>query len=117
MLNQEIAWFDDDKHAVGALSARLAGDTANVQGVVGYPLSQMIQAVFTFVISVIIAFNYNLKLVGVCLAFIPFFVISVVYEARFMGRASAIEKEILETANKISTEAIQNVRTVASLSK
>lgn len=33
MLRQEMAWFDDTKHGVGALCAKLSGDTASVQGV------------------------------------------------------------------------------------
>ena len=33
MINQEVAYFDDDKNSVGALCARLAGDCAGVQGV------------------------------------------------------------------------------------
>lgn len=33
MLKQEVAWFDEDKNAVGALCSRLSGDAASVQGV------------------------------------------------------------------------------------
>lgn len=33
MLKQECGWFDDEKHSVGALSARLSGDAANLQTV------------------------------------------------------------------------------------
>lgn len=33
MLKQEMGWFDDDENSVGALSARLTGDAANIQGV------------------------------------------------------------------------------------
>lgn len=34
MLKQEIGWFDRKENSVGALSARLTGDAANVQGVI-----------------------------------------------------------------------------------
>ena len=33
MLKQEMGWFDDERNAVGALSARLTGDAAGVQSV------------------------------------------------------------------------------------
>lgn len=33
MMRQEVGWFDDAKNSVGALSARLSGDAANVQDV------------------------------------------------------------------------------------
>lgn len=34
MMRQEVGWFDDDHNAVGALSVRLTGDAASVQGVI-----------------------------------------------------------------------------------
>lgn len=33
MLKQEIGWYDDRQHGVGALCARLSNDAAQVQGV------------------------------------------------------------------------------------
>lgn len=33
ILNQEIAWYDDEKNGVGSLCARLSGDASSVQGV------------------------------------------------------------------------------------
>lgn len=36
MISQDVAFFDDEKHSVGALCARLAGDCAGVQGVGNY---------------------------------------------------------------------------------
>lgn len=33
IMSQEVAFFDDERNAVGALCARLAGDCSNVQGV------------------------------------------------------------------------------------
>lgn len=33
LMRQECGWFDDEEHSSGALSARLTGDAANLQGV------------------------------------------------------------------------------------
>lgn len=33
MLRQEIGWYDDEKNSTGALTTRLSGDAAQVQGV------------------------------------------------------------------------------------
>lgn len=33
MIVQEMGWFDEDNNSIGALSGRLTGDAANVQGV------------------------------------------------------------------------------------
>lgn len=35
MMKQEIGWYDDRQHGVGALCARLSNDAAQVQGVKG----------------------------------------------------------------------------------
>lgn len=34
---QDLGWYDDPKNSVGALTTRLATDTAQVQGVSFYP--------------------------------------------------------------------------------
>lgn len=33
LMTQEMAWYDDKENNVGAICAKLAGETANVQGV------------------------------------------------------------------------------------
>lgn len=33
MIRQDVSWYDDPKNAVGALSVRLTGDAAAMQGV------------------------------------------------------------------------------------
>lgn len=33
LMKQEMAWYDDKENNVGAVCAKLAGETANVQGV------------------------------------------------------------------------------------
>lgn len=33
MLRQEVAWFDEERNAVGALCSKLSGDASAIQGV------------------------------------------------------------------------------------
>lgn len=115
IMQQEVGWFDEEKNSVGALSARLAGDAANVQGAIGFPLSGLIQAVSNFICSGTIAFYYSWKLALLCLVTCPFIIGSVIYEASSMSEAMQREKKILEEASRIATEAIVNIRTVAGL--
>ncbi|XP_030385210.1 multidrug resistance protein homolog 65 isoform X2 [Scaptodrosophila lebanonensis] len=115
MVSQEIGWFDDEKNSVGALSARLSGDAAGVQGAIGYPLSGMIQALSNFVAGVSVSFYYNWKLALLCLANCPIIVGSVILEAKMMSNAMIREKQVLEEASRIATESIANVRTIAGL--
>lgn len=82
MLKQEMGWFDDDHNSVGALSARLTGDAASVQGAIGYPLSGILQCIAAFLIGIIVAFSYDWNLTLVCLAVVPFVVITALIEAK-----------------------------------
>lgn len=82
MLNQEIGWFDEEQNSVGALSARLSGEAAGVQGAIGYPLSGMIQALANFISGVSVSMYYNWKLALLCLANCPIIVGSVILEAK-----------------------------------
>lgn len=60
-MRQECGWFDDDDHSSGALSARLTGDAANLQGVNDNKLSFFI--IFNFIylfIQALCQFNRSL---------------------------------------------------------
>ncbi|XP_061393533.1 multidrug resistance protein homolog 65 [Musca vetustissima] len=115
IMRQEMAWFDRDTNSVGALSARLSGDAAGIQGAIGYPLSGIIQAFSNFVIGLTLSFYYSWKLALLCLSTCPIIVGSVIFEAKFMTTSMIREKVVLEEACRIATEAIANIRTVAGL--
>lgn len=115
ILNQEVAWFDEEQNSVGALSARLSGDSGSVQGAIGYPLSGIIQAFTNFCTSIVIGFVFCWQIALICLCTSPFMVGSIVFEAKYMAKNTVKEKEILEEASRIATEALSNIRTVAGL--
>ncbi|XP_073843337.1 multidrug resistance protein homolog 65 [Musca autumnalis] len=115
ILGQEMAWFDRKENSVGALSARLAGDASGVQGAIGFPLSNMLQAFSNFICSFSIAFSYSWELALICLTTAPFMVASVIFEAKYSNKSAVKEKEILEETSRIATETIAQIRTVAAL--
>lgn len=102
MMRQECGWFDDEDHSVGALSARLTGDAANLQSVcywlnwflefpfilfslsqaIGFPLSIIIQSLSTFIIGICISFAFSIKLSLVCLTAVPLSLLTVILEAK-----------------------------------
>lgn len=82
IMKQEIGWFDEEINSVGALSARLSGDAAGVQGAIGYPLSGLIQAFSNFVIGLTLSFYYSWKLALLCMSTCPIIVGSVIFEAK-----------------------------------
>ncbi|GLH14652.1 Multidrug resistance protein homolog 49 [Gryllus bimaculatus] len=115
MLEQEMAWYDDEKNRVGALCARLSGDAASVQGATGSRLGSILQAVSTLFVGAIIALVYSWKMALVALASVPVVFGSVFVESRVIHTQGLDEKLAVESATKIAVETIANIRTVASL--
>lgn len=115
MLHQEMAWFDDENNRVGALSARLSGDAASVQGATGSRLGSILQALSTLLVGAVIAMVYSWKMALVALASVPVVFGAVFVESRVIHSDGMDEKLAMETATKIAVETIANIRTVASL--
>jgi ATP-binding cassette subfamily B (MDR/TAP) protein 1 len=117
MMKQEMAWFDDDKNAVGALCARLAGDCAAVQGATGAPIGGIIQAIATVITGLTLSFIYSWKLTLVASTCFPAVIIAVFVESRMMEKSELEESAAIENATRMAVEAISNIRTVASLNQ
>ncbi|XP_041274196.1 ATP-binding cassette sub-family B member 5 isoform X3 [Onychostruthus taczanowskii] len=117
LLQQEIGWYDDQKNAVGVLLTRLATDASQVKGATGSRLALMTMTVFTLVTAIIIAFVYGWQLTLLILACIPFIVGANAVSASSMSGHAAEDQKALEEAGRISTESVENIRTVASLTK
>ncbi|NXY34317.1 MDR1 protein, partial [Pomatorhinus ruficollis] len=117
LLQQEIGWYDDQKNAVGVLLTRLATDASQVKGATGSRLALMTMTVFTLVTAIIIAFVYGWQLTLLILACIPFIVGANAVNASSMSGHAAEDQKALEEAGRISTESVENIRTVASLTK
>ena len=118
LLQLEIGYFDDPMNSTGALAVRLASDASKVQGATGARINVMVQNVGAFVCGFTIAFYYSWMLTLVCLAFVPFIIITTaLMMAIFTGEIGDEEQKAVEHAGKIATEATINIRTVASLGR
>ncbi|KAK7871055.1 hypothetical protein R5R35_007257 [Gryllus longicercus] len=115
LLRQEVAFFDEERHGVGVLCARLAGDAASVQGATGSRIGSILQSTSTLVIGVLLSFYYTWKLTLVSMLSVPLVFTGVFLEARLMHGQGLHEKQALEGASKVAVEVIANVRTVAAL--
>ncbi|NXH40190.1 MDR1 protein, partial [Dicaeum eximium] len=117
LLQQEIGWYDDQKNAVGVLLTRLATDASQVKGATGSRLGLMTMTVFTLVAAIIISFVYSWQLTLLTLACIPLIVGASAASASSMSGHAAEDQKALEEAGRISTESVENIRTVAALTK
>ncbi|KAK2512847.1 hypothetical protein Q9233_015921 [Columba guinea] len=117
LLQQEIAWYDDQKNAVGVLLTRLATDASQVKGATGSRLGLMTMTVCTLLTAIIIAFIYGWQLTLLILACIPFVIATNAASVSAVSGHAAKDQKALEEAGRISTESVGNIRTVASLAK
>ncbi|KAL3277068.1 hypothetical protein HHI36_012429 [Cryptolaemus montrouzieri] len=115
MLKQEVGWFDRAENSVGALCTRLSSDSGDIQGASGMPVGIILLSVCTTVLSNGFALIFQWKLALVLGVFVPFIFIAVFYEQKILqGDSDSRHKELQKSAG-IAVEAINNIRTVASL--
>lgn len=68
ILEQDIAFFDDEKNTVGALTSSLSSDAQKVQGVSGVTLGNLLTVTVNLVggMAVALAYGWQLGLVAIC---------------------------------------------------
>ncbi|KAG9485029.1 hypothetical protein GDO78_008248, partial [Eleutherodactylus coqui] len=117
LLRQEIGFFDDHANAVGVLLTRLATDASQVKGATGSRIGLMTMTVCTLLAAIIIAFVHGWQLTLLILACIPFLIGANFIRMKSMVGHASKDQKALEEAGRISTEAVENIRTVVSLTR
>ncbi|XP_038244655.1 ATP-dependent translocase ABCB1-like isoform X2 [Dermochelys coriacea] len=115
LIQQEIGWYDDHKNAIGVLLTRLATDASQIKGATGSRLGLFTKAACTLLTTIIIAFVYDWRVTLFILACIPFIIASNAIRLSSMAGHISKDQKALEEAGRISIEAVENIRTVASL--
>ncbi|XP_053570108.1 ATP-binding cassette sub-family B member 5 [Bombina bombina] len=117
MLRQDIAWFDDKRNNTGALTTRLATDASQIQTATGTLLGIVAQNMACLGLSIIIAFVFGWELTLLLLAMMPILVITGMLHIRALTGFASRDKIELQQAGKFATEAVDNIRTVVSLTR
>ncbi|KAM9308184.1 ATP-binding cassette sub-family B member 5-like [Gastrophryne carolinensis] len=117
MLRQEISFFDDKKNNTGALTTRLATDASQIQTGTGTRLGLIAQNFASGALSVIISFVFGWEMALLMVAMCPVLFVSGILELRALTGFANKDKKQLQHAGKIATEAVDNIRTVVSLTR
>ncbi|CAF0793637.1 unnamed protein product [Rotaria sordida] len=119
MLRQEMGWFDEEKNSVGSLVTRLSSDTAALKGLTGVRLNAFVSSLGTTIFALIVAFMAGWKLTLVVLCFTPLLIFSGYLQGQTQSKAgqSKTAKSFAEEGGRYAVEAIQDIRTVATLNQ
>ncbi|XP_062500482.1 ATP-dependent translocase ABCB1-like [Corticium candelabrum] len=117
MLRQEMGWFDDPRHSTGALTSNLAADASLVQGAAGIQIGMNVDMSTNLTAGLIVAFVFGWKLAFVILGCMPVITVAGMVMLKVFTGSEKRGREHSEELGKIATEATDNIRTVASLTR
>ncbi|KAH8547854.1 P-loop containing nucleoside triphosphate hydrolase protein [Umbelopsis sp. PMI_123] len=117
LLKQEVGFYDEDEHSMGALTSRLAVDAANVNEMVTKVWGDVTQVIVTAITGLTIAFVYGWLLTFIILTMAPFILGAASYESRIHRGFESKTKKAYEQSGEVAGEAIKEIRTVAALNK
>ncbi|POM60401.1 Multidrug resistance protein ABC Superfamily [Phytophthora palmivora] len=118
MLHQDIGWFDMPENASGALLSRLSSDAATLKAMTSETLNRLVVNLTTLVIVFAVCFYFSWQMTLILLAAAPLLTISSFLVNKSVADGDSTSKKNNDadaTAGALLTNAIDSIRTVASL--
>ncbi|KAM3469306.1 hypothetical protein MY5147_007149 [Beauveria neobassiana] len=116
ILYQQPAFFDEDAHAQGTMTARASGDPQKLEELMGANMASVYIGLFTLLGSVVIAFCFAWKLaiVSLCVV-VPVLLCSTYWRFRYEIEFEKMNDAVFSQSSQFASESIAAFRTVASL--
>ncbi|KAI9184345.1 hypothetical protein H9P43_003398 [Blastocladiella emersonii ATCC 22665] len=113
MVAQEGGFYDRKENSVGSLAGKLAVESSLVRKLVGDTLGTITQVSMSLLIGAILSLYYCWQLSLVVIACAPMIIVSGMYQSRAQKGLAGMKAD--NEASSLSSEAVSNVRTIASL--
>ncbi|KAF4594834.1 multidrug resistance-type transporter protein [Ophiocordyceps camponoti-floridani] len=116
ILHQETAFFDDERHSQGTMTARASGDPKKLEELMGSNMASVYIALFNLCGSIAIAFAFawKLALVGCCIV-MPVSLAATYWRFKYEIQFDNMNNAVFAESSKFASESIGAFRTVASL--
>ncbi|KAL8306390.1 hypothetical protein RB600_010300 [Gaeumannomyces tritici] len=116
IITKPAAFFDEEEHTIGALTARLATDPTQLQQLLGANMAFVLVSLFNVVGCCIVGFVFGWKLTAVALAStMPVIVAAMFYRVRHEVRLEMEANRVFAEGARYASESIAAIRTVSSL--
>ena len=116
-MRQEVGFFDEEDNSLGALTAKLAVDSKNVNELVTKTWGDITQILVTAITGLTIAFTQSWILTFIILCMAPFIAFANFYESKIERGFEDETKKANEQSGEVAGEAFKEIRTVAGLNK
>ncbi|KAK8073182.1 multidrug resistance [Apiospora phragmitis] len=115
MLYQQLRFFDDDAHAHGALTGRIASDAKQMEELLGLNLVLFLSGVFTVAgcLAISLVLGWELALVGTFVT-MPVMLASGLWKLRQEVKFDQLNAAVFMESAQFATEAVGAIRTVAA---
>ena len=116
IISKTVAFFDEERHSVGGLTAVVASDPTQLQQLLGTNMGFALISVLNVVGCLAISFYFGWKLSLVALSSsLPIVLAAGFFRIRYETQFEATNKEVFAESAKFATESVGACRTVAAL--
>ncbi|KAK3995414.1 putative ABC multidrug transporter [Cladorrhinum sp. PSN332] len=116
LLYQPTAFFDQDDHATGQLTARVSSDPQALKEMLGINMMMLLIGIFSLTggLAISFAYGWKLALVALCVT-VPLGLLAGYYRIRYERQFNAMNDAVFSESSKFGAEAIGAFRTVSAL--